>query len=789
MVDKIEGALNQVCRAARVRALYPVGHPSHATGLAMAREALDALFELTEQVELALSGEGLACEGEALPDPDGSLRQLALALRDQQVCALTLRRGLSEGEIRLLLELFGASEDAGAIDIVARLQELGAECVTVVQLDYERLVPRQPAEDGTAPSMGAEDGPDLLRLLAAGAGASAADFDGIPQVITALDDPEGLAAAMLSGAALRASGSGTGLGGSGDGIGPGGGDGVGTGGDLPLVIAGRRIERPHMAGAALALSVQRLAEMGCEGSPESQVEVYEKLAAALRQLDPQLLAHTFRADVVAQDAPFDALREIANHLSLEELLTVVRAHPEAVASEPSAVYRRLLRRLAPTGQRLLELTPALKDGLLEDGMTESVFVNTLGQALKEAGADRGDADDTPLGSAAAAGLNNTSESLRAARREELGGLVEPTPNPNEWTCRATLCLELLQVAGQCDRHLSILEALQEALGHISEQDHHEVSARILEVLAPLAGPSGSLPAECRDLAVALLAEVSDGDTLESLRKSLMASEAEQAAGTARALAVAGDTGRSTLLDVLLRAGPAEDGLIRAAVSALVDVEMEEIVADTQLARAALDPQCRQTQAIITALAEKGGPVASRHLIALLREGDFGIRSEVVRSACQPGRSLLNVLVVALDDTDEDIRCAAVASLGASGDEGAAQPLLRQLRPFAPWDPHLRLRLAAARALGQLGCPEAVTRLAEVLRRTSWLRRSECDELRAAAAGALLKIGTKVALQAVAERSQGERSRLIAEAATAALRLLKDSERDGQEREEEAVNAV
>jgi HEAT repeat protein len=134
---------------------------------------------------------------------------------------------------------------------------------------------------------------------------------------------------------------------------------------------------------------------------------------------------------------------------------------------------------------------------------------------------------------------------------------------------------------------------------------------------------------------------------------------------------------------------------------------------------------------------------------------------------------LDVLAVALDDPDEDIRCAAAAGLGRSGDERAARPLLHHLRPFAPWDSNLRLRAATARALGQLGCPEAEPRLVQVLQRTSWVRRSQCDELRAIAAEALLRIGTSGALRAVADRMDRDRSPAIKQAAAVALAGLRE----------------
>jgi hypothetical protein len=786
VIEEIDSAINQLCRAARVRALYPVGHPSHANSLALAREALNSLFEATEHLQLTVTNEGLSCGEEALADPDGALAQVASVLRDQDICALTLRCGLDEDEIRVLLTVFGASADASEMDLAARVDGLGSDCLSVARLDYERLVPRNGAIEDAE---GIPNGAELLRLLASSARPGDVPSASNGDVAVMIDDPQSLAAAMLSCITNAMPGIAEHPGeGTGAGIGDGEGDGIGTGGDLPLVIAGHPIERPNRAAALLALSIQRLAEVGCRARPDGRTEVFGNLAMALRQLDPQLLAHVFRADVVAQDAPFDALQEAANHLSLDDLLDVVRAHPQAVASEPSAVYRRLLRRIAPTGERLLQLAPALRTGLLADGMSEDVFTNTLGQALEAAAAEPESTGEGPLRGAAVPGVAGTSEALRAARREQIADLRQQESQADDPTSRAQLCMDLLQLQGHCGRHPHLLSTLRDCLRHVSPAERQAIAARVVEVLTPLTGRSDALPADLREVALSLLAEASDRDTLEGLRRSLFAVHDDEAPRIARALAMSGEAGRETLLDILLCAGPAEAARVPAIVAALTGVEAEETVADTGLSRIALDPRCRQTQTVIAALAEQGGPVASRHLILLLREGDFGIRSEVVRSARQPGRSLLDVLAVALDDPDDDIRCAAAASLGASGDERAARPLLHHLRPFAPWDPNFRLRAATARALGQLGCAEAEPRLVQVLQRTSWVRRSQCDELRAAAAEALLRIGTSGALRAVADRGAKERSPAIKQHAAVALGRLRER-RGGLERpEEEAVHA-
>jgi hypothetical protein len=68
-------------------------------------------------------------------------------------------------------------------------------------------------------------------------------------------------------------------------------------------------------------------------------------------------------------------------------------------------------------------------------------------------------------------------------------------------------------------------------------------------------------------------------------------------------------------------------------------------------------------------------------------------------------------------------------------------------------------------LGELRYEGAVDELAHILTRPSFARRAANDELRKAAAHALVAIGTPAALEHVASRRRGERCKAIRELAT------------------------
>jgi HEAT repeat protein len=113
---------------------------------------------------------------------------------------------------------------------------------------------------------------------------------------------------------------------------------------------------------------------------------------------------------------------------------------------------------------------------------------------------------------------------------------------------------------------------------------------------------------------------------------------------------------------------------------------------------------------------------------------------------RPGGVGLRVLGRLVTDPVPSVREAAVEVLGEHGQPGAVQALCLVLDREPDRGPEVRVKLAAARALGRLGAPEAVPQLAKLLRTGGLLARFRDPSLRVAAVEALGTIGTTEARQ-------------------------------------------
>ena len=393
MLDRIHAAVREVRRAARIRSTYPASHPSRGDALAMAQSALAGVFRYVDRLELTVSPHGLACNGHELADDDGSLRQIASFLRSHRIGSIAIARGLPDAEADLLLDLVtphGVAEEQHSI--AERLAEADGEYLHIAEIDYEAFVPlsKMPSDQPAGALTGTDDkeaGSWALTTRALESALDAADDEALRKI---LGDADALAQ-MLVGCfpePRRLD----------DGQRRGGPDPCPEQQDPPAneqppVDVGEGAADLQASGAALAALVQRLAETACEGRACEPAEVFGQLAAALRQLDPCLLALTFRADVVGRAAPFDALRETARRFTIAEVVRVVCAAPGAIASEPSEVCRRLAARVAAEAERADALYPLLKAALTEGGMSEDVYNTTLGPVLKELANGRGPQED------------------------------------------------------------------------------------------------------------------------------------------------------------------------------------------------------------------------------------------------------------------------------------------------------------------------------------------------------------------------------------------------------------
>jgi HEAT repeat protein len=185
--------------------------------------------------------------------------------------------------------------------------------------------------------------------------------------------------------------------------------------------------------------------------------------------------------------------------------------------------------------------------------------------------------------------------------------------------------------------------------------------------------------------------------------------------------------------------------------------------------------------LVPILAGFGGVIGAVLLTSLFRHRDPQVRSRVIRELGRFSEPAAQQLVMqALRDPDPGVLEVAVALAGAARLRLARPTLLRLAgqrvlsgRPFA-------VRKAAVTALGAMGDAGAIPMLKRVLYTRAWFQRAARDELRQAAALALLSMGRPEAGEVVVAGARSGRGH-VRRACIAALRITPAEEHDLQPR--------
>jgi len=563
MPTQTADAIRQLRRAAAMRALYPDGHPIHASALASAREAVEGLLDGNERVDLVFAGGEISRDGQTLPDSDGAVSELAGRWWAQGICGLRIGREASEGELSLLLDMSAPSARDLDVNVLnERLRQLDARHLAIIEIDYERFVPRSRLPQELREELGGSDLGRVLRELVAtppdpGQGLSDSQRRSLAVL---LDHPQALADAMEMGVLTPEEGSN-----------PVPGPPVASVDPAERMLPQQGVP-VDLAGARLATTVRHLARLGGELEAGAPSVVSAKLAAAVRHLDPAVVAHAYRAVGEEARGEPDALAEVANCLTVPELVQIVRSKPGAVAAEPSAVYRRLLTRVSGGGERAGELAPALREALTEDGWSDHLYASTIGVVLEEIAGRHSEVEEFPDGAIPIA-LRRAPEEARRARREEIQPQLERAFGDRVWADRALVSLELLQAAATPHAQSVAAADLKLSIQQTPAALKQEVWAQVALDLADLVDPHGPATEDHKSVARTVIAETSDPALIDLLRDFYPRASPEDRRRTARVLTVCGGHGLAAVVRLLLedRGLLAEDD-VEPLVQALLDAD-------------------------------------------------------------------------------------------------------------------------------------------------------------------------------------------------------------------------
>ena len=435
------------------------------------------------------------------------------------------------------------------------------------------------------------------------------------------------------------------------------------------------------------------------------------------------------------------------------------------------VQRRLLERITGDPERLKEIEPALRESLVDDGMAEDVFENTMGLVMRSL---REDATE------GGAGFKQMALTESQQRRASMASALADAVGPDQWAPRALLCIDLLALPHPRGRHAAILTSLRDALAKISEDERPAAVVSVAVGLVGLIGPESPLPEVAEADAAAALNELGAWEQSSALAGALAGADADDRAALVTALAYTDDEGRGALLRLL----GGDEEWVTPETNMLIATVLTEASNrgyarqdGVGLTRRVTDIDTDVARDVIGVLVARGGDAERVELSQILNEGFYPLRWEIIEGIGKSPEEFIDLLSQALRDSEMGIACAAAAYLALADDSGAGDQLFQQLRPFSPLDRTQALNVAVARGLGRLRYRGATPTLAEIVRKPSWMGQKRNDQLRVAAARALAQIATPASLRALAERVSDERSPRIRKLAGLAQRYLDTSAGD------------
>jgi hypothetical protein len=181
------------------------------------------------------------------------------------------------------------------------------------------------------------------------------------------------------------------------------------------------------------------------------------------------------------------------------------------------------------------------------------------------------------------------------------------------------------------------------------------------------------------------------------------------------------------------------------------------VAQPDVTRAAQTLSREQALLLVFILKEADGETSVALLSCLLRHRDGRIRGEAIRGLGHIDEpSAHRVLIQTLRDLDSDVLELAIDLVGAAKVKLATPTLLRLAGQGVLSGRAFETRKAAIAALGAMGDPATVAPLAGLLYTRAWFQRAAGDQLRLAAARALLQVSRPEAREVVVTGSRHRR---------------------------------
>jgi uncharacterized protein YbaA (DUF1428 family)/HEAT repeat protein len=421
-----------------------------------------------------------------------------------------------------------------------------------------------------------------------------------------------------------------------------------------------------------------------------------------------------------------ALRVVATDSDGEDAL---EAFTSSMSSHP---VLRVLRQLGAEGvplsrhaQRLVELLASTRPNAVEEEAPTVRDLDTLRAELltlfRDEDIDRYNPEDHLALLARSMLAWPTRTPVELGTLESLG---ERVATLTEDAVSRQLAETLFDLLGryQDEKAEPVLGRLKQLVQGALARGSLDEAAFAIEGMTRLAADE-TVPASTRDALRGQLEQLASAETLSVLAASLGATPGPSAVQLVRLL---GPSAIRSLLQVLVQEK------VRVRRRRILDL-LSALGADVvpEATRWLMDPNWYVVRNIIALLRTVGDRSSLPTVRRLTGHADLRVRLEALRSLLELDPATgHDYLVSAIADPDPRAATAAVELAGQRGGPTVVEPLLDVLQPWDLRGRRRAVRLAALRALGRVGRPEALPRLARYFRER-WVPFGSRVERRAA----------------------------------------------------------
>lgn len=738
--EAVQTLIVALMRGAKAMGYYDPDHPVYRRSWQEATQALQYALRDHMYLSLGCGGSHVVHDPEGPPLADEQARGLAKVMFQRSVVAIRFARDTSGEDLGHLLRALSEGPDAlrAAGGVRARLEEVGAGTVDVIEVDYQSLFEREEAD------LGALVGHDpvveraireVLRFSTVGEGPA------LSIRLDQLDAPESLGGfldELLSHADEEAGGTASGP----QALGP---EGLAELASEAYLTNQRKMSRDGAGLADLGRSAEVLGDALVRLPPKARLELLRKLAgddasrsaedakavdALGRALPGNAIVEAVAAALVDGSADRGTVKAIGN--LVKRLRPVERDRQELLDAVDGSLARRGRRADGLVWQEIQSRALEREDlgylklafATFKDGLAEAARLRRAGRLPAVPGQEvLGSDGDTLLDRHAAAVLRQVLSDTRP-----VGGTV--------MTATRTL-IERLETAGDLRGSTELLAALVRR-ADLDAPPGRGTGLRRGPAPRSGVGPRDPFVGTAPLGATAALGSVPPGAP-DATARTVLDDLLRGPGGNARTQRLAeADAGRGAVMAEILLEGAEE--AMSPAQRALVVERLASIDVRILEKLAYRDDLGRVAAATLAQATSRADPRAAVRVVRLLlRNHRLDMKTVALRALIDvPDPNALGLLILAS---------------GAKGDEAA-----RGIVDLDPSDPRFsELKMAAIGALGLTRSPSAVPALAALLQRPAKLIGGKSiEDERLAAAQALSTNGTPDAVAVLQEAARSKK---------------------------------